>query len=136
MWTSSQMKTAPKSPRKDADFGVVTAGGAQSSVYMGTERRWLPVMAPGGYRWCPRTGEQVLVLKTGADGEVPCVLAQQIPDGSTLLPGEVELVGPDCGVKLTQSGQVALQGRVSINGRSLEDMIHSIVAAAIAGQGG
>lgn len=136
MWTSSQMKMAPSFPRGIADVGVVTAGGARSSVYTGSEHRRLPVMAPGGYRWCPQTGEQVLVMKTGADGESPFVLAQQLPDGDNLLPGEVELAGPGCGVKLAQRGQIAIQGTVSINGCTLEDMIRSIVTAAIAQHGG
>jgi len=136
MWTSSQMKESGGAQRHDAALGVVTAGGTENGVYLGTERRWLPVMAPGGYRWRPRAGEQVLVLKAGSDGEFPCVLARQVQEDDTLLPDEVELVGPGCSMKLTEKGEVALRGTVSINGTALEDIVRSMVAAALAGQGG
>lgn len=136
MWTSSQMKESGGAQRHSAALGVVTAAGAENGVYLGTERRWLPVMAPGGYRWRPRAGDQVLVLKAGTDGESPCVLARQVQEDDTLLPGEVELAGTGCSVKLTEKGEVVLRGTVRINGTTLEDMIQTMVAAALAGQGG
>lgn len=135
MWTSRQTKTG-KTARGGARVGVVTAGGQESGVYLGTQRCWLPVMAPGGYRWRPKTGEQVLVLKTGEQGESACVLARQEEPGEELLPGEVELYAPDCGLKLTQTGCVELRGSVYVNGRLLEDLIYGAVAAALAGQEG
>ena len=33
------------------------------------EYRHRPVIAPGGYRWCPREGQQLLLLHTG-DGDL------------------------------------------------------------------
>lgn len=135
MWTSKQTK---KSSRNfgNARMGIVTAGGQESGVYLGTQRCWLPVLAPGGYRWRPGTGEQVLVLKTGADGETACVLARQEEPGEELLPGEVELYAPECSLKLTREGRVDVRGNVYVNGTALEDMIYEAVAAALTGQEG
>ncbi|MBO5340369.1 MAG: hypothetical protein J6A62_05175 [Oscillospiraceae bacterium] len=136
MWTSNQSKKTNTAGHA-ARMGIVTAGGEQAGVYIDAERRWLPVAAPGGYRWRPRAGEQVLVLKTGADGESACILARQEDEPMDLQPGEVELTGPGCGVKLTGSGQVALSGTVTVNGLPLEVMIQNAVAqaaAALAGQ--
>ena len=135
MWTSRQTKTG-KTARGGARVGVVTAGGQESGVYLGTQRCWLPVMAPGGYRWRPMAGEQVLVLKTGAEGESACVLARQEEPGEELLPGEVELYAPGCRMKLTGSGRVDVCGSVYVNGTALEEMINRAVAAAMAGQEG
>ncbi len=136
MWTASQMKETNTAQPSVAAVGVVTASGTENGVLLGSERRWLPVMAPGGYRWSPRAGETVLVLKAGNDGEAPCILAGQMQEKNPLQPGEVELVGPGCSLTLTQGGEVAVQGTMMINGKPLEEIVRSMVAAAMAGQGG
>ena len=135
MWVSKQTKKR-ETGGGTARVGVVTAAGQESDVYLGTQRCWLPVMAPGGYRWRPKAGEQVLVLKTGADGESACVLARQEEPGEELQPGEVELYAPGCSLKLGGSGRVDLCGSVYVNGTALDDMINRAVAAALAGQEG
>lgn len=134
MWTSKQSKQTAERPESSADMGVVTSGGELCGVYMGTERRWLPVLGPGGCRWRPRVGQQVLVLKTGRQEEEACILAAQQEDND-LQPGEVELYAPGCGVKLTRAGAVELTGRVMVNGISLQALIEQAVAART-GQGG
>lgn len=131
MWISNQSKKA-NTAEHAARMGVVTAGGEQAGVYIDAERRWLPVAAPGGYRWRPGAGEQVLVLKTGADGESACILARREDEPTDLQPGEVELAGPGCMVKLTGSGQVVLNGTVTVNGLPIEVMIQNAVAQAMA----
>ena len=135
MWVSKQTKKS-KGNSGSARVGFVTAGGQESGVYLGTQRCWLPVMAPGGYRWRPGTGEQVLVLKTGAEGESACVLARQEEAGGDLQPGEVEVYAPNCRIRLTGDGRVDMYGKVYVNGRLLEDMIRSAAADVLAGQGG
>ena len=135
MWVSKQTKKR-ETGGGPARVGVVTAAGQESGVYLGTQRCWLPVMAPGGYRWRPKTGEQVLVLKTGAEGESACVLARQEEPGEELQPGEVELYASGCRVKLTGTGRVDVCGSVYVNGTALEEMINRAVAAALAGQEG
>lgn len=133
MWVSKQTKKS-KDTSGSARVGVVTAGGQESGVYLGTQRCWLPVMAPGGYRWRPGAGEQVLVLKTGADGESACVLARQEEPGSELKPGEVEIYAPNCSIRLTGEGRVDIRGQVYVNGTTLEDMIGKAATAGLAGQ--
>ena len=135
MWTSSHAKGNGARAGERAAVGVVTAGGRESSVFFGTERRGLPVAAPGGYRWSPKAGESVLVLKTGMDGESAWILAQPEQQGGDLVPGEVELTGPDCALKLAQLGVVEVRGQVSINGISLEELIASEVRKVLE-QGG
>lgn len=134
MWVSKQSKK--RGSEAAAQVGLVTAGGQENGIYLGTQRCGLPVLAPGGYRWRPKTGEQVLVLKTGAAGEKPCVLACREEVAAPLQPGEVELYAPNCGLKLTESGGVEVRGNVSVNGTALEDMIRQAVAAALGGQEG
>ena len=135
MWTSSQTKKAGEKIRSYGALGTVTAGGDENSVLLETQRRGVPVAAPGGYRWRPEAGEQVLVLKTGADGESAWILGQTQERGEELQRGEVELTGRNCGIKLTCSGVVELRGAVRINGTALEDLIRSAVAQAVAQEG-
>lgn len=135
MWVSKQTKKRG-SGSGTAQVGLVTAAGQESGVYLGTQRCWLPVLAPGGYRWRPKTGEQVLVLKTGAEGESACVLARQEEPDTDLRPGEVELYAPKCGLKLNEAGGIELHGKVWVNGTALEDLIGRAVAAALALQEG
>ena len=127
MWISDQSKKM-RLPRNNAGVGVVTAGGGQAGVYMDAERRWLPVMAPGGYRWRPKVGEQVLVIKTGADAESACILARQEVEEQDLSPGEVELAAQGCSIRLSEDGTVALRGTVTINGLDIESMVRAAVA--------
>lgn len=90
-----------------AQLGRVTLSGAVTAVNLGGERRRLTLCAPGGLRWRPRTGQEVLVLKTGA---APCVLGT-VEEGKDLLPGEVRL--PE---------------GVTVDGQPLADYIRRIVA--------
>ena len=129
MWTSRQARAMGQAEQSCADLGVVTVSGQENGVYLGTERRWLPVMGPGGYQWRPRVGEQVLVLKTGTDGELGCIVARQDENDGQLLPGEVQISTQDCSIKLTAAGGVEITGAVSINGQSLQALIRDELAA-------
>ena len=134
MWTSKQSKQTVDGLPSSADMGVVTSGGSLCGVYMGTERRWLSVLGPGGCRWRPKVGQQVLVLKTGQQEEDACILAAQ-QEENVLQPGEIELYADGCGVKLTRSGAVELTGQVLVNGVSLQNMIRQAVAEQAAQEG-
>lgn len=118
----------------DARMGVVTAQGERTGVYADGHQRLLPVAAPGGYRWNPENGQQVLVIKTGADAEAACIAAalDTVPDD--LNPGEVELYGRGCSVRLDADGRVLLQGAVLVNGVELKRLIQSEVERALARQ--
>ena len=134
MWTSSQTKATRSRPDSAAALGTVTSGGPEVGVFLGAERRRLPILAPGGYRWRPSVGDQVLVLKTGADGQSPFVLAGLQPVQDDLMPGEVELAGPGCSLRLDGSGSVILSGTVMVNGLALEELIRTIAAQQLAAQ--
>ena len=129
MWISSQVRRAAPGGG-GADLGVVTVSGREAGVYLNGERRWLPVLGPGGLCWLPQVGEQVLVLKTGADGESPCVVARQQDAPVGLQPGEMELSTRNCSVRLSNGGSIELSGTVFINGVELEEMIRQAAASA------
>ena len=131
MWTSSQTRSAGRPEEHDAQFGTVTASGRNVSAYVDGEQRWLPVAAPGGYRWRPFVGDQVLVIKNGVSGEGACILAGQDSGADDLAPGEVELSAPGCSLKMTGSGGVEISGQITVNGVALEDLIRSTVASTL-----
>jgi len=73
------------------------------------EYRYRPVIAPGGYRWCPREGQEVLLLHTG-DGDL---CAGATTDSRGLAPGEVEIAGPaGSSILLRADGAVVINGTV------------------------
>ena len=115
----------------DAELGLVTLSGDPAGVLLGGERRWLPVYAPGGYSWRPAVSDRVLVLKAGQEGEVPCVLATE-QERQELAPGEVCLQGGSSRVHLGQE-KLELTGNITVNGRSLESYIKSVVSSALGG---
>lgn len=124
MWTSERSRRlAAAEPA--AELGTVTLGGDPAGVSLGGERRWLTVYSPGGYSWRPGSGEKVLVLKAGAEGESPCVLGT-VQGEAELKPGEVMLKGGTCSLRLGQEG-LALEGELIINGRTLYDIVLEIV---------
>lgn len=129
MWTSNQARQAAERPEGCAQVGVVTVSGSETGVYLNGERRWLPVFAPGGYRWRPGVGEHVLVLKAGAEGEEPCVLGREADNGTDLAPGEAELYAQGCSVRLDRHGRVELNGTVTVNGVELKELIRRIAAS-------
>ena len=137
MWTSERNRNLPvREPA--AELGTVTLGGDPAGVSLGGERRWLTVYGPGGYSWRPTSGDKVLVLKAGAEGESPCIPGTT-QDAEDLKPGEVRLTGMECSLHLGQ-GQVEVtggknsmslgQGGLAINGQSLESMVREIAREA------
>ncbi len=139
MWTSEKNRNLPVREAA-AEVGTVTLGGDPAGVSLGGERRWLNVYGPGGYSWRPTSGDKVMVLKAGAEGESPCILGTT-QDAEDLKPGEVRLTGLDCTLRLGQgqvemtSGESSLclngqgmemTGGLSVNGQALEDMVRSI----------
>lgn len=125
MWTSERKKGLALH-EAGAELGVVTLGGDPAGVVLGGERRWLPVYCPGGYHWRPSAGDKVLVLKTGEEGETPCILGTA-QNGSGLRAGEVQL-GQGEGTISLADGKVELNGDIWVNGTQLEEYIRSIVA--------
>lgn len=138
MWTS---KPAPRLPSEEpwADTGTVTLGGDPAAVSLGGERRQVPVYAPGGYQWRPAAGDQVLVLKAGAQREAPCVAGVCCQSGE-LSPGEVRISSGSGQIRL-RDNQVEIQGQLWVNGEQLEKLIErlatriaqEVVSAALGG---
>ena len=113
-----------------ADLGLVTLGGDPAGVYLGGERRWVAVCAPGGYQWRPRTGDKVLVVKAG---DQPEIQEKEEP----LEAGAVRITGGSGRMDLNAKGVVldgketALKGRVTVNGERLEDLVRRIAADVV-----
>ena len=132
MWLSRQQKQEKE--EQAAASGLVTISGEKVAVELDSERRGLTVYSPGGYRWRPAAGEQVLVVRT-EDGL--CVVG--MPCVSDLDEGEVGLAGPDgAEVSLKRDGHIILSGNVKVDGslrlgnETLEELIRRI-AAEVAG---
>ena len=77
------------------------------------------------------TYDKVLVLKTGAEREAPCILGR-VQDGTDLGPGQVRLSGSDSSLTLG-GGCIRLTGAVWINEVELEDYIRGIVMDVLGG---
>lgn len=126
MWTWEQERRR-RAKEPAAQPGLVTLGGEETAANLGGERRWLNVCTPGGIRWSPRQGEQVLVLKDGENAWVLGVMEEQ----QSVMPGQLRLNGADCSLLLGEN--VEISGEVVVNGRKLEDCIRDIVAEILAG---
>ena len=125
MWSGQQGRLLPVE-EPGAELGEVTLGGDPSGVVLGGERRSIPVYGPGGYAWRPSVGDQVLVLKAGAERESPCIVGR-VQGDLNLGPGETAVSGGDSAVYL-KTGQLDLRGNVTINGVGLVDLIAAVVA--------
>ena len=126
MWTTG--RTAQKrSYTAGADSGRVTLEGDPAGVYLGGERRWLPVYSPGGYYWKPAKDEQVAVLHMGTEQEAPCVVGriQEEPE-EELEAGEVLLSGGRARVKLGKYG-LELKGTIYVDGKELKELIRELI---------
>lgn len=126
MWLSG--RGAARADRgREALLGTVTLEGDRAGAYADGERRDLPVFGPGGLKWRPAAGQEVLILKTGEDGEQGCIAGTRV-DGGGLAPGEVALAAEGGGaIVLDRAGTVAIRGTVTINGRSLEEIILDVM---------
>ena len=80
----------------------------------------------------PVSGQDALVLKTGADGELPCAIG--VRQKAALAPGEVCISNADgqAKVHLTQNGTLAMRGKMTVNGVELEALIRQIAQAVFA----
>ena len=122
MWIAEQGRRRPQADGT-ALVGQVTLPGDPAAVYLDGERRELPVFGPGGYIWRPARDQQVLVLKTGAAGEAPCVAGALCGEKREVSPGEVVIYSGTSTIRVSQGnivitgGNVNLQGRVLVNGK-------------------
>jgi hypothetical protein len=115
MWLSEKAATRKNAP-PPAEVGTATGG---ASVFTETEKRNLPVCAPGGYAWRPKFGDDVLVIKC-ADGASRVISALSNPQ-ETLESGEVLIYSGGASIHLKNDGRVLICGEVYINGVPLSD---------------
>ena len=136
MWISRQAKTAPPGDKAPAEVGRTTLAGDPAAVYVSGERRQVPLFSPGGYFWRPAAGEELLVIKTGEEGELPCAVGRKAGATPTALQsGEVAVASKGAHMVLRNgggveiSGEVDVQGSFSVNGETVESMILRILAS-------
>lgn len=115
MWIAERSRHRQE-PESMAAVGQVTLSGDPAAVWLAGERRNVPVFAPGGYVWRPCRGEQVLVLKTGEQGEAPCVLGERCQNKWELEEGEVLLHSGKAVLHLKADGTVDITGKLTVNG--------------------
>ena len=100
-----------------AQTGQVTLSGTPAGVGLEGERREVPLFGPGGYRWAPARGDQVLVVKTGPE-QTPALVG--VRQEEVLEPGEVFLsVAEGAGIRLSPDGTIALTGKVTVYGQEV-----------------
>ena len=96
----------------------------------------MPLYAPGGYHWRPAAGQELLVIKTGEEGELPCTVgcrAEKPP--VSLKSGEVALSAGKSSLVLRNEGKtevnggLAVAGTLTVNGETLESIVTRIVAS-------
>ena len=140
MWTSNR-KREGLGQECAADQGIVTLGGDPAAVYLGGERRWVSLYAPGGYQWRPKAGDKVLVVKAGDHREIPCLVGKrpdELSEEDELPPGSVRIHSGTGVVLLDEEGltlqgdEVALEGDITVNGQSLQSYIQNIVYQVLA----
>ena len=117
MWISEMAARSAREAESAVEAGRVSIGGASPAVYADGELRGLRVLAPGGYRWRPSVGDDVLVLKT-PDGAAYVAGAEQGGTGANLENGEVCIVsGGGAELRLKNNGGIELRGPVRLVGR-------------------
>ena len=114
MWLSERTAahTGSEGAGSGALVGTVTIGGEKSAVLLNGEYRTIPVAAPQGLAWRPRTGTQVLVVETG-DGER--FIVGTVTEGGGV-PGDGELSSAGT---LRHTGNVYVTGRLFLNGKEV-----------------
>lgn len=115
MWLSKMSARALSAHESAAEIGSVTIGGSAPGVRTDGENRNLLVCAPGGYRWTPKTGGQVLIIKTD-EGEraVLGMLDGGVPDELRIAAGGAEIELKEG--KVTVTGDLVLDGDLTVSG--------------------
>ena len=114
MWISRRKETRQT---ERAQVGNVTVEGRLVGAMLDGERRDLPVYGPGGYVWRPSQGQEVLVVKAGADGEQPCVAGARGSLEVNLAPGEGYIHSGGGSIFISNGGGISMSGLVLVNGK-------------------
>ena len=123
MWLSEE-RSRRTAAEAAAEWGPVTIS-EPAAVYLTGERRQVPICCPGGYAWRPAVGDEVLVLKAGAQAEQPYILGKAQGTAGDLQPGQVRVGNQNCAVLCGDALQ--LTGAVQVNGEDLEELVRRVV---------
>lgn len=113
MWLSGQQKRPARNG--EGQTGIVTMAGENLTVRLDSEVSVPEIYGPAGYRWTPGAGDRVLVLK--GEGEKPCVIGVRQSE----TPASIAI----------QAGTVMLQGKIYVNGVSLETYIRDLAGQVL-----
>ena len=115
MWLSEQKQRPARTG--EGQTGVVTMAGDCLAVRLDHEVRRPELYGPAGYRWEPKAGDRVLVIK--GEQERPCIVG--VKQGSA----------PAC--VSVEADTVQLRGEVTVNGVPLEEYIARIAVHVMGG---
>lgn len=99
-------------PGGQCDRGRPSGGGDAGRRAEGFAGLWA-----GGYVWRPSQGQEVLVVKAGADGEQPCVAGARGSLEVNLAPGEVYIHSGGGSIFISNGGVISMSGLVLVNGK-------------------
>lgn len=115
MWLSEQ-SAAIRRNGDAPEVAAVTIPGSSPAARVGSERRGLTVMAPGGYVWIPGRDAEVLTVQC-ATGETAVSGQRMDAPPAGMQPGEVYLHSSGgASVLLRAGGQIEIRGSVEITG--------------------
>lgn len=120
MWLSKKLTAQKQEEAASAEAGTVTIDSLGAGVYARGELRNVPVVAPGGFAWRPKGGENVLLLKGGAFEEGAYVLGTADAKASGIEAGEVRIYSADgAEIVLRNDGRIEIRGDVRVAGTLL-----------------
>lgn len=114
MWLSKKMSQAAREEEPSVSLGVITIGGGSAGAVTGSEKRDMAIISPGGFAWRPKSGQNVLVLKTG-EGE--SIIAGAVQDSNAELENaEVKIASNGASITLKNDGRILVNGNLSVTG--------------------
>ncbi len=124
MWTGKRSAGQKERYEPSVEYGVVTQSEGVTGVYLDGERRQMGQVSPGGYRWKPGVGQEVLVLKDG-DGRQHMVAVALTEEA--LKPGEVEICSEGGALIRLAGDKVEIEGEVFLAGQDFQSYIEEMV---------
>lgn len=112
MWLSK--RAGRQDQPETAAISTVTISGERIAALSGGETRGMRTVAPAGIIWRPRVGQEVLVVKCGAEGDFVAGAVQSGAGG--LDSGDVAIDTGAARIRVRANGCIELSGNVSITG--------------------
>lgn len=114
MWISKKMSEAAREDEPAVSLGEITIGGGSAGAVTSSEKRDMAIVSPGGFVWKPKSGQSVLVLKTGEGERVIAGAVQGTNAG--LKTGEVKISSNGASITLKNDGSILVSGNLSVSG--------------------